>query len=131
MYQFFRNQQRLICFISKFKKFALCVAEKYMVWIFCIIWYHLDRLRWYFSCISFGQIHGDYTNQNTFLLNGIYYLCLMLWCITAVPKSSATPQIPTFRPVTAISSHPESLTHWKSYNKDMSYGQEILSRSLK
>lgn len=50
---------------------------------------------------------------------------------SAVPKSSATPQIPTFRPVTAISSHPESLTHWKSYNKDMSYGQEILSRSLK
>eukprot|EP00105_Crassostrea_gigas_P007572 XP_011421859.1 PREDICTED: uncharacterized protein LOC105324435 isoform X8 [Crassostrea gigas] len=45
---------------------------------------------------------------------------------SAVPKSSATPQIPTFRPVTAISSHPESLTHWKSYNKDMSYGQEIL-----
>lgn len=49
MYQFFRNQQRLICFISKFKKFALCVAEKYMVWIFCtvlpvydIIWIDLD-----------------------------------------------------------------------------------------
>lgn len=76
MYQFFRNQQRLICFISKFKKFALCVAEKYMVWIFCtvlpvydIIWIDLDDTS---HVHIFWTNPWNYTNQNTFLLNGIY-----------------------------------------------------------
>ncbi|XP_061169565.1 uncharacterized protein LOC133178928 [Saccostrea echinata] len=46
---------------------------------------------------------------------------------SAVPKSSSTPQTSTtYRPMTAVPSHPGSMNQWNTYTKDRSYGQEIL-----